>query len=204
MSIELEDKSIEDRFNHLVESLQSQKFLKMEGLGNEVPFFICPFKDIKEYNQIEVIAIRLKKQLENSGINILHINLYDLSIELIKDRGRFDSLIDNEKRFGKEQMLDFLQNIIDPEQYLIPAIKEKLDEQNYHILFISGVGEVYPYIRTNNVLNCLQSKAKDIPTFIFFPGDYKHSIEFGANLNLFGRLPNDNYYRAFNIYKYMN
>jgi hypothetical protein len=70
------------------------------------------------------------------------------------------------------------------------------------VLFIAGVGEVFPYIRSHNVLNNLQKAAKLRPTVLFFPGDYSHSIEAGASLDLFGRLRDDKYYRAFNIYDY--
>ena len=35
---------------------------------------------------------------------------------------------------------------------------------------------------------------------MFFPGEYSHSLEKGASLDLFGRLHDDKYYRAFNIY----
>jgi len=37
-------------------------------------------------------------------------------------------------------------------------------------------------------------------TVIFFPGEYTHSVEAGVSLDLFGRLRDDKYYRAFNIY----
>ena len=69
-------------------------------------------------------------------------------------------------------------------------------------MFITGVGEVFPYIRSHTVLNNLQSTAKDQPTVMFFPGEYKHSLEEGASLDLFGILHDDKYYRAFNIFDY--
>ena len=49
-------------------------------------------------------------------------------------------------------------------------------------------------------LHNLQKVAKDQPTVMFFPGEYTHSLEKGASLDLFGRLHDDKYYRAFNIY----
>jgi hypothetical protein len=52
------------------------------------------------------------------------------------------------------------------------------------------------------VLNNLQSTAKDKPTVMFFPGTYTHSLETGSSLDLFGRLHDDKYYRAFNIFHY--
>jgi hypothetical protein len=72
--------------------------------------------------------------------------------------------------------------------------------QPFDVMFITGVGEVFPYIRSHNVLNNLQSTATDQPTVLFFPGRYIQSLESGASLDLFGRLHDDRYYRAFNIY----
>ncbi|MDD3149127.1 MAG: DUF1788 domain-containing protein, partial [Candidatus Riflebacteria bacterium] len=60
-------------------------------------------------------------------------------------------------------------------------------------------GASFPLLRSHNVLNNLQSTAKDRPTLMFFPGEYTHSLEKGASLDLFGLLHDDKYYRAFNI-----
>ena len=67
------------------------------------------------------------------------------------------------------------------------------------MLLITGVGEVFPYIRSHNVLNNLQRVAKGYPTVMFFPGAYTHEMATGASLDLFGKLHDDKYYRAFNI-----
>ena len=48
----------------------------------------------------------------------------------------------------------------------------------------------------------LQKIARDKPTVMFFPGDYRHTLENGASLELFELLCDDKYYRAFNIYHY--
>ena len=73
-------------------------------------------------------------------------------------------------------------------------------EEEFDVMFIGGVGEVFPFIRSHNVLNNLQKAAKLKPTVMFFPGEYTHSLEGGAALELFGRLRDDKYYRAFNIF----
>ena len=44
------------------------------------------------------------------------------------------------------------------------------------------------------------SQATPVPAIVPFPGNYTHSLESGASLDLFGRLHDDKYYRAFNIY----
>ena len=188
-----------DRFQHLFAVISGQRFLNKQGLGNEIPFFICPFKP-EEAVEMERLKRQLVSRLEQSGVRILEINLYDLSIEILKERDIWDQIVEMESSFSKDQLKELLQGVLDPEAHLIPAIAARLEAIDFNVLFLSGVGEVFPYIRSHNVLNNLQSTAKEKPTVMFFPGAYTHSIESGAALDLFGRLHDDKYYRAFNIF----
>lgn len=191
--------SIQQRFQHLRKVISGQRFLQKQGLGNEVPFFICPFAP-QEAVEMAKMQKQLINSLANEGIKILDINLYDLSIELLKARGSWDRILSRETTFSKKQLKELLQGVLDPETHIVPAIAQKIESSELDVLFISGVGEVFPYIRSHNVLNNLQTTAKDQPTVMFFPGQYTHSPESGASLDLFGRLQDDRYYRAFNIY----
>lgn len=190
---------MQDRFRHLFAVISGQRFLNKQGLGNEVPFFICPFKP-EESVEMERLKRQLINRLEQVGVRILEINLYDLSIEILKGRGIWDQIIEMEDSVSKEQLKELLQGVLDPESHLIPAISYEFASTDFDVLFLSGVGEVFPYIRSHNVLNNLQSTAKEKPTVMFFPGAYTHSLESGASLDLFGRLHDDKYYRAFNIF----
>lgn len=187
------------RFQHLFAVMSGQRFLKKQGLGNEVPFFICPFRP-EETVEMERLQRQLVNRLEQAGVRILEINLYDLSIEILKERDIWNQILDMEESVSKEHLKELLQGVLDPEAHLIPAIATKLASTEFEILFLSGVGEVFPYIRSHNVLNNLQSTAKEKPTVMFFPGAYTHSLESGASLDLFGKLHDDKYYRAFNIF----
>lgn len=187
------------RFQHLFAVMSGQRFLKKQGLGNEVPFFICPFRP-EETVEMERLQRQLVNRLEQAGVRILEINLYDLSIEILKERDIWNQILDMEESVSKEHLKELLQGVLDPEAHLIPAIATKLASTEFEILFLSGVGEVFPYIRSHNVLNNLQSTAKERPTVMFFPGAYTHSLESGASLDLFGKLHDDKYYRAFNIF----
>jgi len=198
---DIELKPLSERFDHLVSVISGERFLKMQGLNNEVPFFICPYKAEEALDMGRIVG-NVKKQLSNDGVHVLHINLYDLSIELLRSRDIFDSLIDSESSVSKDELKELLQGVLDPEAHLIPAISEKISDAEIDVLFLSGVGEVFPYLRSHNILNNLQSSAKDKPTVMFFPGSYSYSDEEGASLDLFGRLHDDKYYRAFNIYRY--
>lgn len=192
-------KSIQERFQHLFAVISGHRFLNKQGLGNEVPFFICPFKP-EEAIEMEKLQRQLVNRLEQAGVRILEINLYDLSIEILKNREIWEQILEMEESVSKDQFKELLQGVLDPEAHLIPAIASKLANSDFDVLFLSGVGEVFPYIRSHNVLNNLQSTAKEKPTIMFFPGAYTHTLESGASLDLFGRLRDDKYYRAFNIF----
>ena len=191
--------AIQERYDHLLSVISSERFLKKQGLGNEVPFFICPFPP-REAVPMDRMRQQLKNRLQQQGIVILEINLYDLAVEILKKRKIWEQVLDMEKNTAKEELTELLQGVLDPESHLVPEIGVKMSQASFDVLFISGVGEVFPYIRSHNVLSNLQSTAKEQPTVMFFPGVYTQSLEKGASLDLFGLLHDDKYYRAFNIF----
>ena len=201
MSLVIDKENMQERFHHLFSVISGKRFLQRQGLGNEVPFFICPFQ-IKEAVEMERLQKQLVNRLEQSGVQVLEINLYDLSIKLLKERDIWEQILNLEVSVPKDQLKELLQGVLDPEAHLIPAIAHKMAATEFDVLLLSGIGEVFPYIRSHNVLNNLQSTAKEKPTVLFFPGEYTHSLEVGASLDLFGKLHDDKYYRAFNIFHY--
>jgi hypothetical protein len=183
---------------HLFAVMSGKRFLSMEGLANEVPFFIYPYAPESSLTVTEAKK-RIKNKLGNSGITVLEINLYDLSVEILKDRGVWERVIAAEPGLDKNDFREMLQGMLDPETHLAPAIRFKLEDSNFDILFLTGIAEVFPYIRSHNVLNNLQSIVTDKPMLMFFPGRYEQSETLGSSLVLFGRLKDDQYYRAKNI-----
>ncbi|MBX3194873.1 MAG: DUF1788 domain-containing protein [Microbacteriaceae bacterium] len=190
---------VQEQEQHLLSVLGSRRFLEMEGLGNEVPFFIYPY-DPEDSLAVAAAKKRIKNKLKNDhGVTVLEINLYDLTVDMLHERGVWDRLLKLEVEQGKDAFLKPLQNMLDPGSKLIPAIKQRLDAAPYDIIFLTGIGEVFPYIRSHNVLNNLQSVVTNKPMLMFFPGEYKQSGSSGYSLKLFNKLPDDNYYRAFDI-----
>ncbi|MBN8486518.1 MAG: DUF1788 domain-containing protein [Burkholderiales bacterium] len=215
MSQKISQQPLPIRFDHLLEVIGGERFLQMRGLNNDLPFYICEFR-ASEAVEMQRLQRQLISSLANlsvpclggRGVRALDINLYDLCIELLQAREGssdgtrlWDELLTVESEVEKDSLLELLQNVLGIEDYLIPAIGARLQQAEFDVLFLSGIGEVFPYIRSHNVLNNLQSTAKDKPTVLFFPGEYRHSLEQGASLELFGLLHDDKYYRAFNIYE---
>lgn len=189
------------RAEHLLRVVASPRFLDKQGLGNEVPFFICAY-GAEEGLSMGEDRKDLIARLGHAGVQVLDIDLYDLSLEVLKDRGILDQVLEIEAETEKAELKELLQGVLDPQEHLIPAIARRIEAEPHDVIFLSGVGEVYPFLRSHNVLNNLQSTAKDRPTVMFFPGKYTHALATGASLELFGQLHDDKYYRAFNIMNY--
>lgn len=191
-------KNLQEAYVHLSDVVASESFLSNQGLNNEVPFHICPY-DQAIQDDINQLIKQLVNYLNDADVRVLEINLYDMAIELLKADGDWQWLIENETTMSRGELKEELQGILDIETAITPAIAERMESQEFDILMLTGVSEVFPYIRSHNILNNLQKRAKDKPTLMFFPGEYQHSFESGASLVLFGKLQDDKYYRAFNI-----
>lgn len=189
------------RAEHLYSVVTSQRFLTKQGLGNEVPFFICPYPAHDGLSMVEDRKTLVTK-IQHAGINVLDLSLYDIALEILEEREILDQILEIEADIDKAEIKELLQGVLDPQAHLIPKIAEAIAGTAHDVIFLSGVGEVYPYIRSHNVLNNLQSTAKEAPTVLFFPGSYTHALATGASLDLFGELHDDKYYRAFNILNY--
>jgi len=181
---------------HLFKVLSSERFLKMEGLGNEVAHFIYDY-DPTSALEVAQAKKRIKTKLETEeGIGVLEINLYDLCVDLLKERNVWDRVLAAEPTMDKPDFLKMLQNMLDPQIHLAPAIKVRIEAETFQILFLTGIGEVFPFVRSHTVLNNLQTVVSDRPMLMFFPGRYDVSATQGSALVLFGLLKDDSFYRA--------
>ncbi|MBW6492834.1 MAG: DUF1788 domain-containing protein [Lentimicrobium sp.] len=190
--------NINNKFKHLFKVISSEDFLLKKSLGGEIPFWISTFK-IEDLAEVEKAIKGLRNKLETNGISVLELNLYDLSIEILNRELGEKEIFAIEKDMAKEEFKEAVQSVLDIKGVLMPDIKSRIDKHGAKVYFITGIAQVFPFIRSHNILNNLQNIAKEAPTVMFFPGNYS-----GRSLELFGKLKDDNYYRAFNIdsYKY--
>ena len=190
--------NLKEAYVRLSEVLSSEHFLNNEGLNNEIPFHICPYQPSIQ-NDINQLVRQLVNYLRDAGKVVLEINLYDLVIDILQNEGDWEWFLANEGSLSRDRLKEELQGILDVESVIIPAIARRMAADIFDVMFLTGVGAVFPYIRSHNILNNLQKQAKEKPTLMFFPGVYQQSMEKGASLDLFGCITDDKYYRAFNI-----
>ena len=96
-----------------------------------------------------------------------------------------------EKKTGEEGLLKAIKPILKPDNFTA-LIKDKTKESK--LLLLTGVGKIWPLVRSHVILNNLHTVLKDMPVILFFPGIYNK-----LELKLFGKFKDDNYYRAFKL-----
>ncbi len=179
------------KFEHIFKTTNDPAFLKMESLGGEVPFFITTYAP-EEQTEVDQEIVSLLRRFAAAGTICLEINLFDLCTDLLKARGIWDDILGQESKHNKSRFLRMMQPPLNPEKHIAPEIRKRLAQVSPQLVILTGVGLVFPFIRSHTILNNLQSVITEAPTIMFFPGNYD-----GSKLELFGRLKDDNYYRAF-------
>ena len=183
-------------FEGLFRILSSKRFLKKEGLGGELPFFIHSFP-VSQQQVVNANIQSLVKRLQNEGIEILEINLYKLCLDILKRSNIFDQIVEQEVNMPKLRLNRVLVSNLNVEKVIIPEIHKRHAESNAKIVFLTGVGEVFPFIRSHSILNNTQTLVGNIPLVMFFPGSYNNKT-----LTLFELIKDENYYRAHNLNDY--
>lgn len=185
----------------LFELLSNEKFLRMEGLGNEVPFFVYAY-DIKQQEEMYKRVANLTKRLNVSGKEVCLVGLYDMVIRHFEESGELEDLFRFEQQVPKNEFMEEMQGYLSVDSVIKPYFKKMLSRKSYSLVFVYQVGEVFPFLRSHILLNNLQSVVTDIPLVLFFPGEYVTSYEHGFKLNLFGKFEGP-YYRAFKLEDYV-
>ena len=185
--------------SHVYDVLRSQRFLNMEGLSKEVPFFIYHYPPAWALD-VEAARDRVITKLRgDDGLSVVDINLYDLAIKLLTDRGVWSRILELEPTQDKNEFRETLQGVLDPHDHLAPAIRAQLNENPSDMVFLTGIGEVFPFIRTHTVLENLQSVVVGKPMLAWFPGTYEFTQASGHQLRALNLSARDRYYRAKDI-----
>src|SRR5690606_1221632 len=102
----------------------------------------------------------LMNKLETNGVRVLEINLYDLVCDILDEKGGMERMFKVEQVRSKDKFLRALQSSLNIHEVLLPRIASLISNADAKVYFLTGIGLVFPYIRSHNVLNNLQSVAK--------------------------------------------
>jgi hypothetical protein len=171
--------------------ISDPNFLTNKGLSNEVGIHVFCYDPADELIVRDYIE-RLVT-MTSVGFRVIERDMYKIFLEILSDMGVLDDVAKMEEENGKEFMLDELQQIADVKAFL-EKMQYEPHEHGKDVLFLTGVGKVYPFMRSHIMLNAMQKMFADIPVLMFYPGSFN-----GQDLILFEKFHDGNYYRAFNL-----
>lgn len=194
--------SLEVRLDKIKSIVEDEKFRSNRAQGGELNFYIFDYEPKSELAVRNFVKDFITSyDYENSLIKPVELDLFELMLEIlanekIKDRTVLDEVPILEERSGTERLEKGLAPMLKPERF-IEAIKAKVDSNN--LVLITGVGKVWPLVRSHTILNNLHHILDDKPVIMFYPGVYD---QIGLSLfknDSFSGITDDNYYRAFKL-----
>lgn len=181
-------------FDRLRKRIGGDDFLNNRGLANEVGFYVFPYDASKEL-EVRQHTADLVADSESGALSahVIERNLWQVFLKICKDKKILDKIAALEQKRGSDALLARLQKIATPEVY-VRAMDYNPHQPGRDVLLITGVGQIYPFMRAHSILENAQGVFEDIPVVLMYPGRYD-----GQHLHLFDRIDDGNYYRAFNI-----
>ncbi|MEH7308808.1 BREX protein BrxB domain-containing protein, partial [Neobacillus drentensis] len=123
-------------------------------------------------------------------LNIKEINLFEFLLSFFKDE--LEELKELSEEEGIDGLIDAIETILDEQQTVVESFIAQTEEAE--IIFITGVGSAYPYIRSSQLLKMLSVNAYRKPIVLFYPGQFT-----GLRLKMFGILDNEDDYQLSRI-----
>lgn len=170
--------------------LSEPAFLANKGLSNEVGIHVFCY-DPKDEMTVRAYFEGLRNQAD-VPYRLIERDLYQIFLSICEEKHILKSIPNMEDRKGKEYLQDQLQKVATPEAFV-----EKMKygpHASGDVLLITGVGKVYPFMRSHKILDNIQHIFADIPVVMLYPGSFD-----GQDLGLFGMFLDGHYYRAFNL-----
>ena len=187
---------IDEKLNLAEEAIKKPSFRQNKGLGNEVGYYVFDYPANEElYVRQRIEYMKSKNQAYDDEYKIVIFDLYDIIIEILTQKGYLEKCFEFEKSKGFERITKSISNMLRitaSDSLIVNYIKNNTPDKA--IVFITGIGKCYPILRSHTVLNNLHQVIDRVPVILFYPGKYT-----GQELQLFEKIKDDNYYRAFKL-----
>jgi hypothetical protein len=182
--------NIKQDLDKIKDRISDANFLANKGLSNEVGIHVFCY-DPRD----EMIVRYYIEKLKSSGstpYRILEQDLYKIFLEILESQNILESVEGLEERKGKDYLLAQLYKTATHEDFIK---RMKYEPHQYgDVLFLTGIGNIYPFMRSHKMLDSMQQIFSDIPIVMFYPGSFD-----GQDLRLFKDFLDGHYYRAFNL-----
>ncbi len=181
--------NIKERLDNLRALVQEKDFLEGKGLSNEVNIRIFCY-DPKEEMVVQNFVERMMQD-RSMKCHLIEYNLYQVLLSICEDKRIVDKISALEEKKGKDFLKNQLSGMANNKAFV--AKMQYAPHERGDVILVTGVGDVFPFLRVHDLLNAMQPEFTDVPILVLYPGVYD-----GRDLQLFGKLSKNSYYRAFN------
>lgn len=189
-------KTLDEKLRKIEEVISDEDFRKNKGLSNEVGYYVFDYpaeEELKVRKYLENLKIRNRENPQGYELKIYDV--YDIMIDLIEEEGLLEDCIEMEENEGLDYLIAAVNDILRidyDDNYFNTYIEENTPDNS--VVFITGVGKIFPFVRSHGILNKLHLVFDRSPVVLFYPGKYN-----GQSLILFSEFKDENYYRAFSL-----
>lgn len=184
----------QERLDKIWDRITEEDFLANRGVAGEVRYYIFDYEPVDELIIREKIAaLKRQNHPEADGFEIVEFDLYKVVIDILREKGYLDKCLKYEASKGMEYVYTAVSKTLrltNENNLIVNRIVEQTPD--HAVVLLTGVGKVFPFVRSHNILNNLHQVLDRVPVVMFFPGEWN-----GQKLSLFGTITDDNYYRAF-------
>ncbi len=183
-----------ERLDKIWDRISDQDFLANRGVANEVRYYVFDYEPCDELIiRDKIKALKKQNNPDADGFQIVEFDLYEMVISILEEKGYIDKCVKFEEQKGMEYLYTAVTKMLrltNDDNLIVNRILENTPENA--VVFLTGVGKVFPFVRSHNVLNNLHQVLDSVPVIMFYPGTWN-----GQSLSLFGTITDGNYYRAF-------
>ena len=183
----------------IVSRLTDPALLGRDGYLMRHNLYVLPYKPMQEAFAKDLIRALTDKDLPARDVQAANVNLYDIVLSYLDEQDLWDPLCEAEGDNSRDELIMMLQDTISVAEVLKPAVESAIKDSGCDLVFITGVGETFPYIRTHALLSELDVS---IPVVLVFPGEYKQLSDGTTSLDILN-IPsgaNGGSYRATNVF----
>jgi Domain of unknown function (DUF1788) len=174
------------RLKQMERRISEEGFTTPTGIGSEIPHYVFDYPAEDEL----VVRTYLEGVLKRTSITIKELHLFKFLLSLFE--GDLDELIDISDEEGYEELVHALQTVLEDQDVIVESFIDQVDDAE--IVFITGVGNAHPLLRSSQLLKKLSNHAFRKPIILFYPGYFT-----GLELRLFGILHNEDQYQLSRI-----
>lgn len=180
----------------ILDKLLGEEVLKSSESLTAPSSFIVPY-DPHDERAAREVRYALINDLKVRGHRVCDVDLYVLYMQLLDESDSYEDVVEVEPEYDADAFIDMMNDIVDAETMIVPTIIDRIDCAD--LLFLSGVGACYPFLRVHRLLEMLHP---DVPMVTFFPGMYHVSLDGRPHFDVLDvpQEGNTPHYRARNLY----